>query len=54
VPILKCELPDGGQGYKWGVGGTCYSDREKALKQGRAIEISKAQAREEAKKKRGT
>jgi len=43
MPIQKC-TKNGKSGYKWGKSGTCYvgpGAREKALKQGRAIEISK-------------
>lgn len=43
MPIKKCQK-DGKSGYKYGDSGTCYTGpgaREKAAKQGRAIEISK-------------
>ena len=36
MPIIKTK-----QGYKWGKTGKVYKSKKKALKQGRAIEISK-------------
>lgn len=48
MPLMKCQK-DGESGYKWGESGTCYvgqDAREKALKQGRAIEASKHQDQE--------
>lgn len=43
MPLKRCQS-DGKPGYKWGDSGKCYTGdgaREKAIKQGRAIEISK-------------
>ena len=43
MPIKKC-TKRGKKGYKWGDQGYCYTGsgaRSKALKQGRAISISK-------------
>jgi hypothetical protein len=36
VPIERCELPDGGDGYRWGASGTCYRNRADAEKQAQA------------------
>lgn len=36
MPIIKTK-----SGYKWGKSGKVYKSKEKALKQGAAIEISK-------------
>lgn len=41
MPVTSCKLPNGKDGYKWGEHGKCYSSRQKAIEQGRAIEISK-------------
>lgn len=44
MPLKKCQK-DGEDGYKWGDSGVCYTGpgaRKKALKQGAAIEINKA------------
>jgi hypothetical protein len=44
MPLNKC-TNDGESGYKWGNSGKCYTGpgaKEKALKQGQAIEINKA------------
>lgn len=44
MPLKKCQS-NGVDGYKWGDSGTCYTGkdaRKKALKQGAAIEINKA------------
>lgn len=52
MPLNKCQK-DGKQGYKWGDSGHCYTGpgaKEKALKQGRAIEISKKAYAEELSK----
>ena len=46
MPIMKCQK-DGKSGYKYGESGHCYTGpgaREKARKQGQAIEISKHKA----------
>lgn len=40
MPIRKVK-----GGYKWGKKGKVYKSRKKALKQGRAIEISKKRKR---------
>lgn len=43
MPLMECQI-DGQEGYKWGETGTCYigpDAKEKATKQGQAIEISK-------------
>jgi len=43
MPIQRCQS-DGKSGYKWGDQGHCYTGpgaREKAAKQGRAIERQK-------------
>jgi hypothetical protein len=46
MPVMKCS-----KGWKWGQSGKCYPTKKEALRQGRAIEASKA---EQAKKnKRG-
>lgn len=42
MPIQRCTLPNGGSGYKWGESGKCYSDREDALRQMRAIKVNQA------------
>jgi hypothetical protein len=39
MPIVKCKLPNGKMGYKWGKSGKCYASKEKAAKQGAAIRI---------------
>lgn len=47
MPLKTC-TSNGKSGYKWGDSGKCYTGtgaREKALKQGRAIESSKTQSR---------
>ena len=41
MPIESCTTDSGEGGHKWGKSGHCYRSREDALKQGRAIEISK-------------
>lgn len=33
MPIERCELPEGGQGYRWGNSGKCYAERADAEKQ---------------------
>lgn len=43
MPVKRC-TKDGKAGYKYGDSGTCYTGpgaKEKAIKQGQAIEISK-------------
>ena len=43
MPLQKCQK-DGKDGYRWGQSGVCYTGseaREKAIRQGRAIEVSK-------------
>jgi len=43
MPLKRC-IKNGKQGWKWGDSGYCYTGanaREKASKQGRAIEASK-------------
>ena len=43
MPLMRC-TKNGKRGYKWGRDGICYlgSDaKEKALRQGRAIEANK-------------
>lgn len=42
MPIKRCKLSNGGSGYKWGNKGKCYSSREKALRQMRAIKYSES------------
>ena len=39
MPITRCGLKK--KKYKWGKSGKCYRSRKKALKQGRAITLSK-------------
>lgn len=39
MPIVKCKLPNGKVGYKWGKSGKCYASKDKALKQMAAIRI---------------
>lgn len=44
MPVIRCQK-NGERGWKWGESGTCYvgpGAREKAAKQGRAIEADKA------------
>ena len=41
MPVKSCTLPNGKSGYKWGDSGKCYASKEKAHKQGIAIELSK-------------
>lgn len=43
MPLMRC-TKDGKKGWKWGTEGACYlgpGGREKAKRQGRAIERSK-------------
>lgn len=44
MPVKKC-TENGKSGYKWGDSGKCYTGpgaREKAIRQGRAIEVNKS------------
>lgn len=44
MPLKRC-TKDGKSGWKWGDAGTCYTGpnaKEQAMKQGRAVEASKA------------
>jgi len=41
MPIKRCTLSNGKKGYKYGDSGKCYASREDALKQMRAIKVSK-------------
>lgn len=36
MPIKRCTLPEGGQGWQWGDSGACYADRADAEKQAQA------------------
>jgi hypothetical protein len=36
MPIQRCELPGGSQGWRWGAHGHCYATREEAEKQAEA------------------
>jgi hypothetical protein len=36
MPIMRCTLPEGGEGWKWGEGGKCYADRADAERQAEA------------------
>jgi len=40
MPIKKCKTKTNKTGFKYGDSGKCYSDRNKAVKQGQAIKIS--------------
>jgi|3_EtaG_2_1085321.scaffolds.fasta_scaffold02480_4 hypothetical protein len=40
MPLQRCELKGGKKGWKWGKSGTCYSTKEGARKQMRAIYAS--------------
>lgn len=42
MPIMRCTLPQGGRGFKWGAPGTCYSTQAGAEKQRAAILASKS------------
>ncbi len=49
MPVMRCTI-DGKPGYKWGESGTCYpgeDGKEKAIKQGQAIEASKSEDTED-------
>lgn len=38
MPMMRCALPSGGRGWKWGDSGKCYPDKALAIKQMLAIE----------------
>lgn len=40
MPLKRCQT-NNKKGWKWGDSGKCYLSKQKALKQGRAIEASK-------------
>lgn len=40
MPIKKCKLPNGKQGWKWGDKGKCYSSKKKAGEQAKAAHAS--------------
>lgn len=42
MPIKRCTTSQGKRGWKWGESGKCYSSKEKALKQMRAIKASQS------------
>lgn len=44
MPIMRCKLKNGKQGYKWGKSGKCYASREKAIKQMQAIRANQKNA----------
>lgn len=46
MPIMKCKLPNGKMGYKWGKSGKCYASKAAAEKQGKAIKASENKALE--------
>jgi hypothetical protein len=46
MPIVKCKLPNGKAGYKYGKSGKCYSTRVAAEKQMKAIKASQNKALE--------
>lgn len=51
MPVQECQI-NGQKGYKWGEEGICFpgkSGRSKAIKQGRAITISKIRKEYEVK-----
>lgn len=37
MPLKRCKLPDGSQGWKYGDSGKCYKKKADAIKQGVAI-----------------
>lgn len=39
MPVMRCKLPGGKMGYKWGKNGKCYARKSSALKQNAAIRI---------------
>jgi len=42
---MRCKLPNGKLGYKWGKSGKCYPTKKQALEQARAIKASQAKAK---------
>jgi len=42
MPIKRCTLPSGKQGWKYGDKGKCYAVKSDAEKQGRAIKTSQS------------
>lgn len=46
MPIQRCTLEGGGQGWKWGESGHCYPTRAGALRQMRAIKSNQAKGEE--------
>ena len=40
MPLQRCAV-NNKSGWKWGKSGKCYENKQEALKQGAAIEISK-------------
>ena len=42
MPIQRCKLSGGGQGWKWGKSGKCHKTRDGALNQMKAIHASKS------------
>lgn len=55
MPLKQC-TSDGKSGFKWGDSGHCYTGpgaKEKALKQGRAIEVNKSKSTSLIEKVRG-
>jgi hypothetical protein len=47
MPIMKCTLPNGKSGYKFGKSGKCYPTKEEALRQMRAIKHQQSKSKEE-------
>ncbi|MDY0291938.1 MAG: hypothetical protein RBR02_06350 [Desulfuromonadaceae bacterium] len=45
MPFMKCKLPNGKQGWKWGNSGKCYATKGQADKQRRAIQVNKRDKR---------
>ena len=45
MPIQKCKLKSGKPGWKWGKSGKCYSKRDDALNQMKAIHASQNRVR---------
>ena len=41
MPIQRCTLKTGKKGWKWGKSGKCYSTRDGAERQAKAIYASK-------------
>jgi len=42
MPIMRCKLPNGKLGWKFGQSGKCFPTRKQAVKQGQAIKINQA------------